>query len=231
MRHVVSRSTRPRSWTVRAGEAAAAIGVAFLLLVFALQVARGDLDWVQAQLSLYLHGPYGLLLRSAYCVLAAAMALLAWALQHALQPASRSGTVLGLFWASALGLSAVAVGDSWLPGTAPALAPMVHLLAAQTAFLCAIAALLLQSWYFRRDTAWRARHPAAFALALLAFAVLAWHVGVHDAPRGLSQKAAIVLIVAWLVWVGAGVARPQAAGAARRRGSRDNAGDTQPEEA
>jgi hypothetical protein len=218
-------------WIGRAGRLASVAGIGFLLLVLALQVARGDLDWIDAQLSAYLHGPYGLALRSAYCGLAAVMALLALALWRSLQPAARSVTVLGLFWGGALGLSAVAVGDSWLPELAPAIALPVHLLSAQAAFLCVIAAVLLQSWYFRRDPAWRDHHRSAFVLGLGAFVVLAVHVGVAAAPRGLSQKLAIALIVLWLVRVGAWLARHAAAGAARTPASRNNARIIQHEEA
>lgn len=209
-----------------AGRLVAATGLAFLAWGVALQFLRDDLAWRDAQLSQYLHGRYGLALRVAYCLMAAAIALMALALQRALRPAARSRTVLGLFWCASLGLSGVAIGDSWLPEHAPAAAPMVHLLAAQTAFLCAIAALLLQSWQFRRDPDWRRRFGPAFALGLLAFAVLAWNSGVRSAPRGLSQKLAIGLIVGWLVmvatWLGA-------RGAAHAATSRDNA-RLQPEE-
>ena len=55
------------------------------LLLFAataawLQIARTDLDWTRATLSLYLHGPHGLWLRGAYCVLALAIVVLAKAM-------------------------------------------------------------------------------------------------------------------------------------------------------
>lgn len=217
------------AWIAPVGRLAAATGVAFLALVAALQVLRGDLSWVDAQLSRYLHGPYGLGLRTAYCLMAMAIALMAPALQRTLQPWARSNTVLGLFWCAALGLAGVAIGDSWLPELAPDAAPMLHLLSAQTAFLCVIAALLLQSWQFRRDPAWRPRSGPAFALGLLAFAVLAWNAGMHGAPRGLSQKLAIGLIVGWLVMVGTWLGQWRPAGAARWTTSRDNAA-IQPEE-
>ena len=93
----------PPRWSAHAGSTAAVVGVAFVVLVLTLQ------------LSLYLHGPYGLVLRTAYCVLAASMAWLALGLHAALMPTARSRTVLGLFWAAALGLSAVSIGDSWMP--------------------------------------------------------------------------------------------------------------------
>ena len=58
-----------------------ALSVLAALLLFAatavwLQFTRDDLDWQRATLSLYLHGPHGLLLRVAYCVLASAIVVL-----------------------------------------------------------------------------------------------------------------------------------------------------------
>lgn len=104
----------------------------------------------------------------------------------------------------------------------------VHLLSADMTFLCVIAAVLLQSWYFRRDRAWQGHFAAAFGLGLCAFAVLLFHVTVTSAPLGISQKSAIVLIVAWMVRVGAWLAQHVRAGAARLPHSRDNARVNQP---
>ncbi len=225
---VLSDSPAATRWMARSGAFAAAAGAGFLLWVLVLQLLRGDLSWTQAQLSLYLHGPYGLSLRVAYCVLALSMSLQALALQASLSPQARSGVVLGLFWASALGLAAVAIGDSYLPQYAPNLAPAVHLLSAQAAFLCVIAAILLQSWYFSRDARWQAYARRAGLLGAVAFAVLFVHVVLRWGPRGLGQKSAIVLIVAWLIGVGLQLARgPRAAPIPR---TRDNANETTREE-
>ncbi|WP_425479897.1 DUF998 domain-containing protein [Xanthomonas maliensis] len=193
-------------WSRQAGRSALWVGIGFLLLVLVLQVVRTDLDWVQSQLSAYLHGAYGLLLRTAYCLLALAIAWLASGLQAALAPPVRSATVVGLFWMAGVGLSAVAIGDSWMPQLAPAAAPMVHQLAAQTAFLCVIAAVLLQSCYFHRDPRWRRHARAAICLGVLAFGALLLHATTQALPRGLGQKIAIVLIVAWLTRAGAWLA-------------------------
>ncbi|WP_115049302.1 DUF998 domain-containing protein [Xanthomonas arboricola] len=218
----------PPRWAGQAGVAAICTGLAFLALIVLLQGLRGDLDWIDAQLSAYLHGDYGLLLRTAYCVLAAAMAWMALGLQAALAPPARSRTVVGLFWSAALGLSMVSIGDSWMPELAPDAAMLVHLLSADMTFLCVIAAVLLQSWYFRRDRVWRGHFATAFGLGLSAFAVLLFHVTVTSAPPGISQKSAIVLIVAWMVRVGAWLVRHLHSGAARLPHSRDNARVNQP---
>ena len=92
--------------------------VALLLFVATAlwtQVARSDLDWVRATLSLYLHGPWGLALRAAYCVLALAIAALGVALYRGSIGPRRSAAAPLLFTVSALGLATVAIGDSWLP--------------------------------------------------------------------------------------------------------------------
>lgn len=67
----------------RARPAAMLALVALLLFVATAlwtQFARADLDWVKATLSLYLHGPWGVALRTAYCLLALAIAVLGIAL-------------------------------------------------------------------------------------------------------------------------------------------------------
>ncbi|NJC29682.1 phosphoglycerol transferase MdoB-like AlkP superfamily enzyme [Xanthomonas arboricola] len=221
-------SACPPRWAGQAGAVAACMGLAFIALILLLQWLRGDLDWIDAQLSAYLHGAYGLLLRTAYCVLAAAMAWMALGLHAALAPPARSRAVVGLFWAAAVGLCMVSIGDSWMPELAPDAAVPVHLLSADMTFLCVIAAVLLQSWYFRRDRMWQGHFATAFGLGLCAFAVLLFHVTVTGAPLGISQKSAIVLIVAWMVRVGAWLAQHVRAGAARLSHSRDNARVNQP---
>ncbi len=173
----------------------------FLLSAIALQFARDDLDWARATLSLYLHGPHGVLLRVAYCVLAAAIAALGVMLYRQARGRARRGVPAGLFVVAGAGLAAVAIGDSWLPQHAPLLAPLLHGLAAQTAFLSVTAAMLLQAWCFGHDPAWQRLHRLAWWWAWLAFAGLWLHVLWRDSPRGLGQKLVIVTVVAWLLMV------------------------------
>ncbi|RBG19014.1 hypothetical protein BRM48_10060, partial [Xanthomonas oryzae pv. oryzae] len=180
------------------------------------------------ELSAYLHGSQGVFLRTAYCLLAATMAWLAPGLYAAWAPAARSRTVPGLFWMVGVGVCMMSTGDSWMPELAPEAAKLVHVLSADMTFLCVIAAVLLQSWYFRRDPLWRAHFPAAFLLGWTAFAALLFHVTVTSAPLGISQKIAIVLIVVWMARAGTVLARCVRNGAACVPHSRDNAGVNQP---
>ncbi len=174
---------------------------AFVLTALWTQWAREDLDWVQATLSLYLHGPWGLALRTAYCVLAVAIMLLAWSLHAGLQSPRRSSAAPLLFVVAGLGLMGVAIGDSWLPETAPLLAPLVHGLAANTAFLCVSVAMLLQSWYLRADPRWSRWAALAWWWAWLCFALLWLHVLWRGPPRGAGQKLVIAVVVLWLAAV------------------------------
>lgn len=166
-----------------------------------LQFARTDLDWARATLSLYLHGPHGVLLRAAYCLLAVAIGVLAWSLHAQLCGPARRRLPPVLFSVAALGLATVAIGDSWLPTHAPLLAPLVHALAAQTAFLCVTVAMLLQCGCFGRDPRWRALSRWAWGWAWLSFAGLWLHVLWRAGPRGLGQKLVIALVVGWLLMV------------------------------
>jgi hypothetical protein len=171
----------------------------FVLTALWTQWARQDLDWVQATLSLYLHGPWGLALRTAYCVLAVAIMLLAWALHGAHRSPRRSVAAPLLFCMAGLGLLGVAIGDSLLPERAPVLAPLVHGLAANTAFLCVSVAMLLQSWYLRADPQWARLATAGWWWAWLCFALLWLHVLWRGPPRGAGQKLVIAVVVLWLV--------------------------------
>lgn len=173
----------------------------FGALVIALQFARTDLDWMHATLSLYLHGPWGLLLRSAYCLLALAIVLMATAVYRSQPRSLRSAAPVLLFSAAAVGLAGVAVGDSYLPEQAPLLAPLVHGLSAQTAFLCVTVAMLLQASLFRADPAWAPLHARSWWLAWCVFAALWANVLWRELPRGGSQKLVIAGVLAWLVMV------------------------------
>ncbi|MDV0437031.1 DUF998 domain-containing protein [Xanthomonas sacchari] len=209
----------PPRWTRLAGATALLLALLFLGVAVALQVLRADLQWQQATLSQYLHGPGGLVLRTVYVLLAAAVMALAAGLYAQSPPRARSGAPVLLFGGAALGLCGVAIGDSYLPQRAPLLAPLVHGLSAQTAFLCATTAMLLQSAWLRGQGAWKGRAGPLLLLAVLAFAVLWLHVLWRAPPRGLTQKLAIVLILAWLLPVAYRVWRPAPAAAAQ---SRDN---------
>lgn len=175
--------------------------LAFSLIAIALQFARDDLDWVRATLSLYLHGPYGVLLRVAYCLLATAIAALGVMLYRQAAGPARRGLPAALFVVAGLALATVAIGDSWLPQHAPLLAPLLHGLAAQTAFLCVTVAMLLQAWCFGRDPRWQHQHRLVWWWAWVAFAGLWLHVLWRDSPRGLGQKLVIATVVGWLLLV------------------------------
>lgn len=63
----IAHDSHPLRWF---GAAAWFAPLSFLLVCAALQLLRGELDWRYAQLSAYLHAPYGLLLRTFHVVMA-----------------------------------------------------------------------------------------------------------------------------------------------------------------
>ena len=190
-----------RRASARVAALAAMIGAAgFLIVAGSLQWIRGDLDWQRATLSQYLLGPWGLLLRTTYCVLAATIVVLAVGLHAQLSARARSAAPLLLFCIGALALAGVAIGDSWLPQAAPDFRLWFHHTCAITAFLCVTTGMLLQAWRFRLDDAWRCRFPLAATWSVACYLLLWLHALWPPAAQGWVQKLLIALIVAamWL---------------------------------
>lgn len=186
--------------TTRSTIALALAGMlAFLATGIAAQCLRADLDWVRVPNSFYLIGPWGGMVRAGYYAMALALALFGVGAYSALAPAARSAAPLLLFvtGGAALALTALATTDTW--NHPPTLHGYVHGMAAQTAFLCTTTAMLLQAWRLRGDARWRRWFRPAFAYAALCFVLLWVQAFWRTLPRGLSQKALIVLILGWLV--------------------------------
>ena len=193
-------SIPPRLRPALAG-ALAVLGLEFFLIVAVLlQYLRPDHDWITTPLSLYLIGPYSSWLVAGYFALAASIFLVGWGFHLDLAPPVRRRPILGLFGLAAFSVCTVALAHTDLPGVAH-LTPqgMLHNTAAIVAFLAAGVGMLLQAWWLRYDARWRARHPTAFVLAVLAFVALWVCALVPWLPRGAAQKFVILLIVLWLL--------------------------------
>lgn len=194
--------------------AAMAGATLFLLVAGSLQVVRDDLDWQRATLSQYLLGPWGLVLRTTYCVLAATIVVLAFGLHAQLSAKARSAAPVLLFCIGAVALAGVAIGDSWLPQVAPDFHHWFHHTCAITAFLCVTTGMVLQAWRFRLDAAWRRHFPLAATWSITCYALLWVHALWPPAGQGWVQKLLILLIVtamllagSWL-WRAAGAVTP-----------------------
>ena len=175
----------------------------FLGVAGGLQLVRDDLAWQQATLSQYLRGPYGLPLRTMYCLLAVAIVALAMGLYVQLAPRARSAAPVLLLCTGALALAGVAIGDSWLPQVAPDFHLMFHHVCAITAFLCVVSGMVVQAWRFRLDAAWRRHFPLAATWSAACFVLLWVHALWPPAGRGWVQKLLIALIVAAMLLAGA----------------------------
>lgn len=181
----------------------------FALVCTAAQLLRDDLDWLRAPLSFYLAGEYGAWVKFAYFVLGSGMALLGLGYYQALAPAARSGAPLLLFAMAGLALGVTAGADSAARPDAVSLEAWLHGVAARTAFLCLTVAMLLQAARLRADPAWRHRFAPAFALAMACFLAMWVHALWREAPRGLTQKIVIVLILTWLAWAASWLRGPR----------------------
>lgn len=176
----------------------AAVG-AFALTAGTLQFTRTDLDPIAMPLSTYLRGPGGAWLRDAYYLMAASLAVFAFAGHRAMARASRSALASVLFMIAALALPVVAYTVQYENTTRENLARLVHGLAAQTTFLCLVMGMLLWSSRWQRLER-KHRRRTGVVLAWLAF-VQMWVLALwKDLPPGLTQKLLIVLILLWLAW-------------------------------
>lgn len=187
--------------SARAFGAVGLVGVAaFAFVCGAVQRLRTDLDWSAAPLSRYLTGAYGDGVVASYLALAVALAAIGLGFRRVLRGRARSAAPLLLFLAAACALALTALSEKAAASDPSGGWSLVHLLAAQTTFLCVTVAMLLQSWRWRGDALWRRHSARGLALAAAAFAALWLHVPMRALPRGASQKAVIVLILAWLAW-------------------------------
>lgn len=180
----------------------------FVLTAGTLQFTRTDLDPIAMPLSAYLRGPGGFWLRDAYYLMAASLAVFAFAGYRATTPALRSALASALFIIAALALPIVAYTVLFENTPQENLARLVHGLAAQTTFLCLVMGMLLWSSRWQRLESTRARR-AGVVLAWLAF-VQMWVLALWKSlPPGLTQKLLIVLILLWLGWVAGQLWREQ----------------------
>lgn len=194
---IASRRDAPLAWS--AGWIAVAV-IVFAITACTLQYTRADLGPMTMPLSAYLRGPGGIWLRTAYYLMASALACLAWASWRATGNERRSGLASGLFIVAALALPVVAVTVLYEHTPGENLARLIHGEAAQATFLCLVVGMLLVSIRWLRDAYMRHGGVAGAVLAWLAF-VQMWVLALWKGlPPGLTQKALIALILLWLAW-------------------------------
>lgn len=188
---------------VRRITAALAVGgtLYFWGCMCAVLALRGDYAPLRIPLSDYLSGPWGLLLHSAYYVLAGSILLFAYALRAALPRARRSRWLMALLVLAALSVTLAAAAEPLrvAPGDAlSSTAEGLHLIASGLAFLSASIALSLAALRIRGVAS------AGFVRLILTLAVLEnlallFYIFVRSAYSGGQQKLVIALIVAALL--------------------------------
>lgn len=172
----------------------------FLATSIAAQFLRGDLDWAKVPNSFYLIGPYGWMVRIGYVAMSLALAGFATGAYLALSTTARSAAPLLLFVIAGVALSVTAFERTPIAGQAPSFEGYVHGVAAQTAFLCTVTAMLLQAWRLRGDPRWKRWFKPAFFYASICFIFLWVQALWRELPRGSSQKLLILLIAGWLMF-------------------------------
>ncbi|MGO4222447.1 DUF998 domain-containing protein [Lysobacter sp. TAF61] len=170
----------------------------FLATCLVLQWLRTDLDWRHDPLSAYLKGPYGGWLRMAYYTLSAALVLLGAGLYRNLQPQARSAVPVFLLTVAGVALAVTAISETDLPGLDHGQENQLHRIAALTTFLCVTLAMMVQSWRFHYDQAWRVHVAWALPWAVATFIALWIYALWHGLPEGLRQKTVISMILLWL---------------------------------
>lgn len=170
----------------------------FVLITLTVHLLRPDLDVVHNQMSLYLIGPWGHLLQSAYGLLSMGMLALVYGLQRSLQPRARSLMPPLLFGTAAIALCITAYAWMDMPGVPVTLQGRVHGRAATTAFLAAALGINWQAHCFRYDSYWRRHLVWVLPWAIGCFLSL-WVLGLcPESMIGLGQKSVIAVILGWL---------------------------------
>jgi hypothetical protein len=163
----------------------------------ALQFVRTDYFWLKTPLSFYLMGPEHGWLHAGFYSLAAAIVLIAAGLYLNAPAGARSSATVLMFSLGAVGVVLAAVSRTDV-NSHLTLHGALHLIGAAVAFLFTSTAMLLQSWYFRRDGRWRAAFRGAMTLAVVEYLWLWFYALKHTPVNGLVQKTVILLILAWL---------------------------------
>lgn len=214
LRNVRASSARFRRAVIRHSGLIALVAVIVFVSTCALmQWLRTDLTWWDAPLSYYLKGEYGEWVRAAYYGLSVALMLLGEGLYRALRPHARSVLPALLLWLAGIALAVTAITETDLPYLDHEMENQLHRVAALTTFLSVTTAMMLQSWHFRGDAAWRQYFGVAFPLAVASFIALAVYAFWRDAPEGLAQKTVIAMILLWLGFAARWLQREQLAAA------------------
>lgn len=176
------------------------MGVVFFLVTSAApQWLRTDLDILRKENSFYLVGPYGGMVRAGYFALATALVTLGTGWYVTLTRSARSGAPLLLFAMGAVGLIVTALArtdPTPLPETREG---FIHGLAATTAFLCGIVAMVMQAWRLRYDIPSRRYFPIAVWSAMACFAGMWLQIVPMPVPAGIKQKVLILAVAMWLI--------------------------------
>ena len=173
----------------------------FVTILAVLHGLRPDVDAVASVTSEYAVGPYGVLMTSAYFILALALASLGLALARALPASPRLSAGVGLLF-----VAAVAVGVAgFFPVDVGAARPVtptgwVHRVAAVFAFASMTMAPLVLAGRFRREPGWGAVARVGVVvgvLGVLGFVAIQL-LFLERGLAGAAQRIILALVVTWM---------------------------------
>ena len=197
----VTRQNRSAAWW---GLASSAGVLYFITAVVILHPLRPDLNPVTHAVSNYAVGSFGLLMTSAFFMLAMSEFALAQGLVRSLARSGKAWASVLLLHLAAAGLIVTGLFHSDVDVPRPPASPgaLVHWIGAGISFLSLMIAIFLLSSCFKRDTRWQPVYRLSYSwgiaivLALATYGVLAivgW--------TGIGERIYIAISVLWLLLV------------------------------
>ncbi len=200
---LLPRACRNRPAACR-GLASSVGALYFITAVVILHLLRPDLNPVTHAVSNYAVGPFGLLMTSAFFILAMSEFALAQGLVRGLARSGKACASVLLLHMAAAGLMVTGLFHSDVDVPRPPASPgaLVHWIGAGISFLSLMISIFLLSACFKHDTRWRAIYRlsyiwgVAIVLALAtygALAIVGW--------TGIGERIYIAISVLWLLFV------------------------------
>lgn len=197
----VTRRNRQVAWWALISSAGV---LYFITAVIILHPLRPDLNPVTHAVSNYAVGPFGVLMTSAFFMLALSEFALACGLMRGLVHSRKASASIVLLHLAATGLVVTGLfhSDVNVPRPPASASALIHWTGAGISFLSLMIAIFLLSGCFKHDARWQAVYRLSYAwgvaivLALTAYGALAiidW--------TGIGERIYIAISILWLLFV------------------------------
>lgn len=195
-----ARRARQTSWCALV----ATVGVLyFIMAVVVLHLLRPDLNPVTHAVSNYAVGPFGLLMTSAFFLLALGEFALAWGLARCLTSGRRAVVGVALLNLAALGLVVTGLFSSDVNVPRPPASPsaVVHWTGAGISFLSLMIAIYLLSGCFKHEARWQAIYRLSYGWSGVIVLALAGYGALSIIDwTGIGERIYIATCISWLLF-------------------------------